>query len=61
MLASTLPLYLIIVAVAIHPAVAPDMGIHLKRAGDGGDRRLAGALHRHQLWLAAVHGARPSG
>jgi hypothetical protein len=30
LLALTLPLYLIILAVAIHPALAPDIGIHLK-------------------------------
>jgi hypothetical protein len=30
LLASTLPLYLLIVAVAIHPALAADLGIHLK-------------------------------
>jgi hypothetical protein len=30
LLALTLPLYLLIVAVAIHPSLAPDVGIHLK-------------------------------
>ena len=30
LLALTLPLYLVIVAVAIHPSLAPDVGIHLK-------------------------------
>jgi hypothetical protein len=30
LLALTLPLYLVIVAVAIHPALARDLGIHLK-------------------------------
>ena len=30
MLALTLPLYLVVLAVAIHPALAPDVGIHLK-------------------------------
>lgn len=29
-LALTLPLYLLILAVAIHPSLAPDIGIHLK-------------------------------
>jgi hypothetical protein len=30
LLALTLPLYLVILAVAIHPSLAPDLGVHLK-------------------------------